>query len=144
MAAATRGSPSRCATTRRPGSALPARGALHAAVETLARMPQPVIGASGAVPDLILAGNASNSRSRARDYFARLPADRRDADGEELLASPSSRAQGAEILMLGDRFGPAGAIVGLVNRFRVAELDGAVAVRRRRAARQARRTQPKT
>jgi 2-(1,2-epoxy-1,2-dihydrophenyl)acetyl-CoA isomerase len=108
---------------------------VHASVETLARMPQPVIGRlHGAVAGFGLSlANACDLAFASDDaYFASAYlqlAVTPDGGGTYWLPRIVGARKAAEILMLGERFGAQEAqSLGLVNRVvPLAELDGAVA-----------------
>jgi 2-(1,2-epoxy-1,2-dihydrophenyl)acetyl-CoA isomerase len=115
---------------------------VHASVETLARMPQPVIARlHGAVAGFGLSlANACDLAFASDDaYFASAYlqiAVTPDGGGTYWLPRIVGARKAAEILMLGERFGAQDAqALGLVNRvLPLAELDGAVAEAARRLA----------
>lgn len=115
---------------------------VHASIETLARMPQPVIARlHGAVAGFGLSlANACDLAFASDDaYFASAYlqiAVTPDGGGTYWLPRLVGARKAAEILMLGDRFGAQQAqALGLVNRvLPSAELDGAVRDAARRLA----------
>lgn len=115
---------------------------VHASVELLARMPQPVIARlHGAVAGFGLSlANACDLAFASEDaYFASAYlqiAVTPDGGGTYWLPRAVGARRAAEIMLLGDRFGaPEAAALGLVNRVvRNEDLDEAVAHAARRVA----------